>query len=99
LNLLYQLCPAEIILLLSGFSRPSLPLWPKGGAISAILDPYVYSDCPDFKGQWLKTAVGVEEVAFRENSSRLGDSRCPPESKKSLVGHSGATGFLTVSRG
>ena len=41
--------------------------------------------------------VGVEKVAFGENSRRFGDRKCPAESRKSLVGHPGAMKFLSIS--
>jgi RNA polymerase sigma-70 factor, ECF subfamily len=43
--------------------------------------------------------VGVEKVAFGENSRRFGDRKCPAESIKSLVGHPSAMKFMSASRG
>jgi hypothetical protein len=42
------------------------------------------------------TDVGVEKVAFGENSRRFGNRKCPPQSTQSLVGHLGAMKFLSV---
>jgi hypothetical protein len=43
--------------------------------------------------------VGVEKVAFGENSRTFGDRKCPPQLRKLLVGHLGAMKFLNSSRG
>ena len=46
-----------------------------------------------------QSPVGVEKVAFGENSRRFGDRKRPAESRKSLVGRPSAMKFVSAFRG
>ena len=61
-------------------------------------------ECDGVTGQWVEsrlviTGVGVEKVAFGEDSRRFGDRKCSPESRKSLVGHPSAMKFMSAPGG
>ena len=76
-------------------SKSALAVWPQPRIKT------IHPDSPFLSSNLVhdKRSVGVEKVLHKENGHKFGGSKCPTESRKSPVGHSGAMEFLSVSRG